>query len=105
MKKYILPLFICALLFVGAGCSQNANVNSTQNSNSGNSAVENTNQQNQNGSAQEPVMYGTDMTQEAVNEASEDCDLRGGTLNMCGSACEPDAEVCAAVCALVCEFE
>lgn len=50
-------------------------------------------------------MYGTDMTQEAVNEASEDCDLRGGTLNMCGSACEPDAEVCAAVCALVCEFE
>lgn len=33
-----------------------------------------------------------------------DCGVRGGTFNACGSPCSPDAEICVSVCAYTCEL-
>lgn len=34
----------------------------------------------------------------------EDCQIRGGTFNTCGSPCGPTEEICTAVCVYTCEL-
>lgn len=47
------------------------------------------------------IVYTTDMS---ADEAMlrQDCSMRGGTFDSCGSPCAPDAEVCIEVCAYTC---
>ncbi len=49
------------------------------------------------------VIYSMGMHEE-MEALIEDCKMRGGYFNDCGSPCSPDSEVCVEMCALTCEF-
>ncbi|MFC1733314.1 Gmad2 immunoglobulin-like domain-containing protein [candidate division KSB1 bacterium] len=49
------------------------------------------------------IVYTTDASL-AEGPFVNDCRVRGGVFNSCGSSCAPDAEICVAVCAYTCEL-
>jgi len=49
------------------------------------------------------IVYTTDSLADTA-PLIEDCEMRGGVFNACGSICGPTAEICASVCAFTCEL-
>lgn len=49
------------------------------------------------------VVYTTDAEADTA-ALRNDCQVRGGTFNECGTICEPGAEICADVCAFTCDL-
>lgn len=52
----------------------------------------------------EKIVYTADQSVDTA-PFKKDCAARGGRFNECGSACPPDAMVCAEVCAFTCELK
>lgn len=49
------------------------------------------------------VIYTTDLSV-PKEILVEDCSMRGGSFNSCGTPCAPEEEACTAICAYTCEL-
>ena len=50
------------------------------------------------------VVYTADLSFDK-NVLIEDCSMRGGEFNSCGTPCGPDENICTAVCVYTCDFK
>lgn len=50
------------------------------------------------------IVYGTSLSDDALERVRVDCIRRNGTFNECGSICGPGSAICATVCAYTCQL-